>query len=384
LVVILFIRGFSSKEVLMRGEDRESGALFSYVSCEARVPADHPLRAIRAIVDEALEVLSPQFERLYSKVGRPSIPPEKLMRALLLQAFYTIRSERQLMEQLDYNLLFRWFVGLSMDAPVWDASVYSKNRDRLVEGEIAARFLQAVLQGERVKALLSDEHFSVDGTLIDAWASMKSFRPKDGEDDDAPPGSGRNAERDFRGQKRSNETHASTTDPDARLYRKGNGQSSRLCFMGHLLMENRNALIVDAALTRASGTAEREAALAMLERRRKGRRRVTLGADKAYDVAAFVDTLRAGRITPHIAIDGHLTKAGKRRKTRVDGRTTRHPGYAVSQRIRKRIEEGFGWVKTTAGLAKTRHRGIERVGWMFTLSAAAYNLVRIPRLQATG
>lgn len=368
----------------MRGEDRESGALFSYVSCEARVPADHPLRAIRAIVDEALEVLSPEFEQLYSKVGRPSIPPEKLLRALLLQAFYTIRSERQLMEQLDYNLLFRWFVGLSMDAAVWDATVFSKNRDRLIAGEIAAKFLAAVLSQARVRALLSDEHFSVDGTLIDAWASMKSFRPKDGGGDDGPAGGGRNAERDFRGQKRCNETHASTTDPDARLYRKGDGQSSRLCFMGHLLMENRHALIVDAELTRASGTAEREAALAMLKRHRKGPGRVTLGADKAYDVADFVDTLRAGRVTPHIAIDGHLTKTGKRRKTRVDRRTTRHPGYAVSQRLRKRIEEGFGWMKTTAGLAKTRHRGIERVGWMFTLTAAAYNLVRIPRLLATG
>jgi transposase len=384
LIVILCFGGLPGKEAAMRGEDRESGALFSYVSCEARVPAEHPLRAIRAIVDEALEVLSSEFERLYSKAGRPSIPPEKLMRALLLQAFYTIRSERQLMEQLNYNLLFRWFVGLSMDAPVWDASVYSKNRDRLIEGEIAACFLQAVLQGERVKALLSDEHFSVDGTLIDAWASMKSFRPKDGGDDDAPPGGGgRNAERDFRGQTRSNESHASTSDPDARLYRKGDGQSSRLCFMGHLLMENRSALIVDAELTCASGTAEREAALVMLGRRKR-RGRITVAADKAYDVAGFVETLRAGNITPHIAIDGHLTKTGKRRKTRIDRRTTRHPGYAVSQRLRKRIEEGFGWVKTTAGLAKTRHRGLERVGWMFTLTAAAYNLVRLPKLLATG
>jgi transposase len=364
----------------MRGEDRQSGALFSYVSCEARVPADHPLRPIRAIVDEALEVLSPAFERLYSKTGRPSIAPEKLMRALLLQAFYGIRSERQLMEQLDYNLLFRWFVGLSMDAPVWDATVYSKNRDRLIEGEIAARFLDAVLAGDRVKALLSDDHFSVDGTLIDAWASMKSFRPKDGGDDDEPP-PGRNAERDFRGQKRSNETHASVTDPDARLYRKGNGQSSRLCFMGHVLMENRNGLIVDAALGHATGTAEREAALAMLDRRKRGKR-VTLGADKAYDVSAFVDDLRIRRVTPHIAIDGHETKTGKRRKTRIDGRTTRHPGYAVSQRIRKRIEESFGWIKATAGLAKTRHRGLDRAGWMFTLTAAACNLVRLPKLLA--
>ena len=364
----------------MRGEDFESGALFSYVSCEARVPAEHPLRPIRAIVDEALEVLSPAFEQLYSKMGRPSIPPEKLLRALLLQAFYGIRSERQLMEQLDYNLLFRWFVGLSMDASIWDATVYSKNRDRLIEGDVAARFMQAVLGNRRVKTLLSDEHFSVDGTLIDAWASMKSFRPKDGGGDDAPP-AGRNAERDFRGEKRSNETHASKTDPDARLYRKANGQSSRLCFMGHVLMENRNGLIVDAALTHADGTAERAATLEMLDRR-KGRRRITLGADKAYDVSAFVTDLRARKVTPHIAVDGHVTKTGKRRKTRIDGRTTRHPGYAASQRVRKRIEEGFGWIKSAAGLAKTRHRGLDRVRWMFTLTAAACNLIRLPKLLA--
>jgi transposase len=365
----------------MRGEDRQSGALFSYVSCEARVPADHPLRPIRAIVDEALEILSPELDRLYAKTGRPSIPPEKLLRALLLQAFYSIRSERQLMEQLDYNLLFRWFVGLAMDAPVWDATVYSKNRDRLIEGEVAARFLAAVLQGKRVKALLSDEHFSVDGTLIDAWASMKSFRPKDGGDDAEPPPSGRNAERDFRGEKRSNQTHASATDPDAKLYRKGEGQSSRLCFMGHVLMENRNGLIVDAALSQATGTAERDAALLMVERRQT-RRRITLGADKAYDVSGFVDDLRAHKVTPHIAIDGHLTKTGKRRKTRIDRRTTRHPGYAVSQRVRKRIEESFGWIKATAGFAKTRHRGLDRVGWMFALTVSAYNLIRLPKLLA--
>jgi len=349
------------------------------------VPADHPLRAIRAIVDEALEVLSPAFEGLYSKLGRPSIPPEKLLRALLLQAFYGIRSERQLMEQLDYNLLFRWFVGLSMDAPIWDATVYSKNRDRLIEGDVAARFLQAIVQSQRVRTLLSDDHFSVDGTLIDAWASMKSFRPKDAGGAGGSPaggGGGRNAERDFRGQKRSNETHASTTDPDARLYRKGDGQSSRrLCFMGHLLMENRNALIVDATLTRASGTAERDAALLMLNRRKRGRR-ITLGADKAYDVGDFVDALRAAKVTPHIAVDGHLTKTGKRRKTRIDGRTTRPPGYAVSQRICKRIEESFGWIKSAAGLAKTRHRGLDRAGWVFTITAAACNLIRLPKLIA--
>ena len=363
----------------MRGRDEGGDGLFSYVDLEARVPVDHPLRAIRVLVDEALAALSPDFERLYSHTGRPSIAPEKLLRALLLQAFYSIRSERQLMEQLDYNLLFRWFVGLSMDAPVWDATVYSKNRDRLVAGDVAARFLQAVLGGERVRRLLSDEHFSVDGTLIEAWASMKSFRRSDGGDDDAPPG--RNAERDFRGERRSNATHASATDPDARLYRKGDGQSSRLCYMGHLLMENANALIVDAALTRASGTAEREAALAMLGRRSQGRR-ITLGADKAYDVAGFVDALRDRSVTPHIAVDGRLSKLGKRRLTRIDRRTTRHAGYAASQRLRKRIEEGFGWIKTTGGLAKTRHRGLDRVGWMFTLTAAAYNLVRLPKLLA--
>ncbi len=322
--------------------------------------------------------------------------PEKLLRALLLQAFYTIRSERQLMEQLDYNLLFRWFVGLSMDAPVWDATVFCKNRDRLLAGEVAAKFLAAVTEQARARDLLSADHFSVDGTLIDAWASMKSFRAKDGPDDGEPPsatgtGSGRNPERDFKGEKRSNQTHASTTDPDARLHRKGNQQSSRLCFMGHFLMENRNGLIVDAELTRASGTAERDAALAMLDRRGKGRdgkerggrgRRITLGGDKGYDVTEFVEDLRARKVTPHIAIDGHLTKTGKRRKTAIDGRTTRHPGYAVSQRLRKRIEESFGWIKTTGNLAKTRHRGIERVGWMFTLQAAAYNLVRMPKLLA--
>jgi transposase len=361
----------------MRGSDEQSAELFSYVSCEARVPSDHPLRAIRAIVDEALVVLSPAFDELYATAGRPSIAPEKLLRALLVQAFFSIRSERQLMEQLDYNLLFRWFVGLSMDAPVWDASVFSKNRDRLLDGDIAAKFMSAVLTQKRVRTLLSDEHFSVDGTLIDAWASMKSFRRKDGSDDD-PGAPGRNSERNFKGEKRSNETHASTTDPDAQLYRKGNGQSSRLCFMGHILMENRNGLIVDAKLTRASGTAEREAALAMLKPR--ARRRITVGADKAYDVREFVQDLRDCNITPHVAVNDHVTKTGKRRKSAIDGRTTRHVGYTISQTIRKRIEEAFGWSKTAGGFAKTRHRGVERVGWLFTLNVAAYNLIRIPKL----
>jgi transposase len=360
----------------MRGEDVRTDALFSYVSCEARVPSDHPLRAIRAIADQALAQLSPELDRLYARIGRPSIPPEKLLRALLLQAFYSVRSERQLMEQLDYNLLFRWFVGLSMDAPVWDTTVFTKNRERLLAGDVAARFMAAVLAQPRVKALLSDEHFTVDGTLIEAWASMKSFRPKDEAGGDEPgAGGGRNVERDFHGEKRTNATHASTTDPDARLYRKGPGKEARLCHMGHLLMENRNGLIVDATLTAATGTAEREAALDMLGRQ-PGRHRATLGADKGYDVAAFVAELRDLNITPHVA------QNDTGRRSAIDRRTTRHPGYAVSQRVRKRIEEAFGWMKTTGALRKTRHRGTARVGWMFTLTAAACNLVRLPKLLA--
>ena len=363
----------------MRGEDEETSGLFSYVSCEARVPEGHPLRRVRAICDEALEVLWPDFEQLYSKVGRPSIAPEKLLRALLLQAFYSIRSERQLMEQLDYNLLFRWFVGLSMDAPVWDATVFTKNRDRLLAGAVAAKFLAAVVARARGHNLLSDEHFSVDGTLIEAWASIKSFRPKDGGGD--PPGAGRNSERDFHGEKRSNQTHASSSDPEAKLYRKGNGQSSRMAYMGHVLMENRNGLVVGAILTQATGTAEREAALALVDAL-KPRRRISLAADKAYDVQAFVGDLRARKITPHVTRDDHLTKTGKRRRSAIDRRTTRHPGYAVSLRIRKRIEEVFGWVKTIGTLRKTRHKGTDRVGWAFTLAAAAYNLIRMPKLLA--
>jgi transposase len=345
------------------------------VSCEARVPPGHPLRPIRALVDEALAALSPDFDRLYSRIGRPSIPPEKLLRALLLQAFYSVRSERQLMEQLDYNLLFRWFVGLAMDAPIWNVTVFTKNRDRLLEGDVAARFMAAVLNQERVKALLSDEHFSVDGTLIEAWASMKSFRPKEGGGDDEQPPAGRNGERNFRGEKRSNETHASTTDPDARLFRKAPGQAAKLAYMGHVLMENRSCLVVDARLTLATGTAEREAALAMIEDV-PGRHRITLGGDKGYDAASFVAALRALNATPHVA----QNTSGRR--SAIDGRTTRHAGYRASQIIRKRIEEVFGWTKATAPMRKTRHRGLERVGWQFTFTAAAYNLVRIPKLLA--
>ena len=355
----------------MRGGDVNTGALFSYVSCEARVAPEHPLRAIREMVNAALLELSPDFEALYARLGRPSIPPEKLLRALLLQAFYSVRSERQLMEQLDYNLLFRWFVGLALDAPIWDVTVFTKNRDRLVEGEVAAKFMAAVLNRPRVRELLSDDHFSVDGTLIEAWASMKSFRSKDGSGE--PPAAGRNGERDFHGEKRRNQTHASTTDADARLFRKGPGQAAKLAYMGHALMENRNGLVVDTRLSRATGTAEREAALDMATAR-PGDHRITLGADKAYDVAEFVAALRQCNVTPHVA------QNTSNRRSAIDRRTTRHPGYAISGRRRKRIEEIFGWIKATAGLRKTRHRGLARVGWIFTLTAAAYNLVRLPKL----
>ena len=374
---------------MMRGEDKQPGLMFSYISCEARVPAEHPLRAIRAIVDEALDVLSPQFEGLYSQVGRPSIPPEKLLRALLLQAFYGVRSERQLMEQMSYNLLFRWFVGLSMDAPVWDATSFTKNRDRLLAGDVAQQFLAAVVSQTRVKTLMSDEHFSVDGTLIQAWCSHKSFQPKADRQD--PPngtgdgtGGGRNAERNFRGEKRSNETHQSVTDPDARLARKSDGQSSIMAYAGHVLMENRNGLVRDACLTHASGTAERDATLVMLDRlpvRPRGQR-ITLGADKGYDVAGFIKELRLRRVTPHVAMQRIVSKHGVVRHSEVDGRTTRWTGYETSQRIRKRIEEVFGWMKSTAHCRQTKLRGVRRVEWAFSLAAAAYNLVRLPKLLA--
>jgi len=356
----------------MRGEDQRSEEMFSYVSADKRVPSDHPLRAIRGLVDAALSDLSPAFAELYSDTGRPSIPPERLLRALLLQAFYTIRSERLLVEQLDYNLLFRWFVGLSMDEAVWDATVFCKNRDRLLDGDIARRFMAALLGRPEVRTLLSDEHFSVDGTLIEAWASMKSFRPKDGSG--APPaGNGRNAERDFHGEKRTNETHASTTDPDARLFRKGAGKEAKLCFLGEAMTENRHGLIIDTRTAPATGTAECETALDMIADR-NGRR--TVGGDKLYDTAAFVAACRALGCTPHVA------QNTKNRRSAIDARTTRHPGYAISQHKRKRIEEPFGWIKTIGGLRKTRHRGRALVDWFFTLTAAAYNLIRIPKLLA--
>ena len=360
----------------MRGGDERSGELFSYVELEARVRRDHPLRVIRAVVNEALAALGAEFGALYSRIGRPSIPPEKLLRAMLLQAFYSIRSERLLMERLEYDLLFRWFVGIGVDEAAWDHSTFSKNRDRLLAGDIAAKFLASVLARPKVKQLLSTDHFSVDGTLIDAWASMKSIKPKDGAGTPPVDGGGRNADADFHGERRTNETHASTTDPDARLYRKGSGKEAKLCFMGHGLMENRHGLLVDACLTQADGHAERVAALQMIEPRADRPTAITLGADKAYDVEDFVNELRSMKVTPHVAqnISG--------RRSAIDRRTTRHAGYAVSQRIRKRIEEAFGWVKTIAGQAKTRFRGRERVGWAFVFAAAAYNLVRLPKLVA--
>src|SRR3984885_3793444 len=335
----------------MRGEGERAGSLFSYVDLEARVGKNHPLRAIRAIVNEALAALAGEFSALYSPIGRPSIPPEKLLRALLLQAFFSIRSERQLMERLEFDLLFRWFVGIGVDDAAWDHSVFSKNRDRLLEGDIAAKFMRAILEQPRVKQLLSTDHFSVDGTLIEAWASMKSFKPKDGSDEPPVEGGGRNWEADFRGQRRSNDTHASTTDPEAKLYRKGLGKEAKLCFIGHALMENRNGLVVDACLTPADGHAERIAALHMIEPRADRPNAITLAADKAYDAEDFINELRAMKVTPHVA----QNTSG--RSSAIDGRTTRHGGYVVSQRIRKRIEEAFGWIKTIAGHEKTKFRG---------------------------
>jgi transposase len=359
----------------MRGSDQHSGSLFSYVDLDARVPKDHPLRAIRDIVNDALCALSGDFAVLYAPLGRPSIPPEKLLRATLLQAFYSIRSERQLMERLEFDLLFRWFVGLGIDDPAWDHSVFSKNRDRLLEGEIAAKFLAAILTQPQVKRLLSSQHFSVDGTLIEAWASLKSLKPRDGGNgnDEPPTGGGRNGEVDFRGEKRSNQTHVSTSDPDAMLYRKGPGMEAKLCFIGHALMENRHGLIVDTRLTRVSGHAERLAALEMIEPRADRPEAITLGGDRGFDAADFVMELREINVTPHIA-------QNLSRRSAIDGRTTRHSGYAISQRIRKRIEEGFGWMKTIAGLKKTKYRGLDKVGWSFTMAAAAYNLIRLPKL----
>jgi transposase len=360
----------------MRGPDVQQAALFSYVGLEERIPADHSLRPIRTMADQALRGLSAQFDALYSKEGRPSIPPERLLRALLLQALYSVRSEIQLMDQLNFNMLYRWFVGLGIDDAVWDVGVFTKNRDRLLDGEIARGFFDQVLAQARAADLLSDEHFTVDGTLIEAWAGQKSFRRKDGSD--KPPTDGtRNPTVNFHKQKRSNKTHQSTTDPDARLYRKSKNAPALLSYLGHVLMDNRHGLNVDAALTLATGTAEPESAQEMV-RGVAGARRITVGADKAYDTQGFVQGLRDLNATPHVA------QNTSNRKSAIDGRTTRHPGYGVSQRKRKRIEEGFGWLKTVALLRKTHHRGRALVEWMFVFRMAVYNLVRMRSLVPAG
>ncbi|MCK5363022.1 MAG: IS5 family transposase [Gammaproteobacteria bacterium] len=355
----------------MRGTDVHQEGLFSYLSPESRIPKHHPLRPVREMVDIALGELSGQFESMYSDTGRRSIPPEKLLRALLLQILYSIRSERMLCEQLDYNLLFRWFIGLSMDDPVWDHSTFSKNRDRLLEADIARTFFAEVYRQAQDAGLVSDEHFSVDGTLIDAWASQKSFRRKDGDDDDNPDGSGRNAGRNFHGERRSNDTHQSTTDPESKMYRKSFAHPARLCYAGHVLMEHRHGLVADAAATQATGRAERDTGIAMLSAI-PGERRITVAGDKAYDTRGFTEQARALNVTPHVA--QNLTRRGG---SAIDSRTTRHPGYAISQRTRKRIEECFGWAKGVGPMRKTKFRGVARVDFQFVLTMAAYNLIRL-------
>jgi transposase len=353
----------------MRGADQQQSGMFSYISAERRVPKDHPLRAIRVMVDVALKESSWRFDAVYASSGRPSIPPEQLLRALLLQVLYTVRSERLLMEQLDYNFLFRWFVGLNIDDPVWDVTVFTKNRERLLVGEVAQGFFTAVVEQARARGLLSDEHFTVDGTLIEAWAGHKSFK-RTGDDQQHPPEDPGNPSVDFHGERRSNATHQSTTDPDARLARKGPGKEAKLCYAGHVQMDNRHGLVVNTRLTQASGTAEPAAALAMAAEI-GGQGRVTLGADKGYDQKQLVRALREHHVTPHVAQKTHSA---------IDRRRTRHPGYLLSQWRRKRVEEIFGWLKTVAGLRKTRHRGLARVGWAFTFAAAAYNLVTMRNL----
>ena len=357
----------------MRGDDLHQDGMFSYISPERRVPQDHPLRPIRKMVDKILVELSPRFKKLYSNTGRPSIAPEKLLRALLLQILYSIRSERMLVEQLDYNMLFRWFVGLSMDDEVWNATTFTKNRERLLKGEIADAFFTKVLEQARKHELLSDEHFTVDGTLVEAAASLKSFKKTDGGDQNPPDDPG-NPTIDFHGEKRSNTTHKSTTDPEALLSKKGKGKEAKLQYAGHLLMENRNGLAVDANASQATGTAERDEGV-VFARNIGGHRRVTLGGDKFYDTYGFVKQVREFNVTPHVAQNIH-----RRKKSAIDKRTTRHAGYAVSQQRRKRIEEIFGWLKTVGLLRKLRHRGIEKVRWIFKFSVAAYNLVRIRNL----
>jgi len=363
----------------MRGIQETQDKLFSYVSQEERIPEDHPLRKLRAMVDPMLKHMSAQFEKLYAENGRPSIPPEYLLRALLVQILYTIRSERLLMEQLEYNLLFRWFVGLSMDDEVWNHSVFSKNRDRLLEGDIATKFLSEVLAHAKEQMLLSDEHFTVDGTLIEAWAGQKSFQKKDSPSTESSDDPG-NPTINFHGEKRRNDTHESTTDPESRLYRKSKGKEAKLSFMGHVVIDNRYGLVVSTRYTKSTGKAEREAGEEMIKKV-KGKRKsqITLGADKSYDTSAFVKAMRKLKITPHVA------QNNTNRASAIDDRTTCHPGYLISQRKRKIIEEVFGWLKTIGLMRKTRHKGLKRGGWMFTLANALYNLIRIRNiLWATG
>jgi transposase len=356
----------------MRGGFQDQGGLFSYISPETRVPKDHPLRRVRQLVRDVLKELSRSFSRLYASEGRPSVPPEQLLSALLLQVFYGIRSERQLMEQLDYNLLYRWFVGLAPDDPVWDPTTFSKNRERLQRGDIFPKFMTRLLNHPAVKPLLSDEHFSVDGTLIEAWASQKSFRPKDGGDSEGT---------NFHGQRRKNDTHASVTDPESRLYRKAAGREAKLCYMGHVTMDNRHGLAVAGVVTQANGTAERQASEAMLKARRRGVGcRLTVAEDKAYDTADHIAALRKMRVTPHVTQNDAETKTGKRRRSAIDARTTRHRGYRMSQSRRAMIECIFGWGKQHGTMRRSKHRGIFRVTADFLLNLIAYNLIRIPQL----
>ena len=356
----------------MRGSDERTGELFSYVDIEERIPQNHPLRLIRRIVNDVLAGLDGEFAKLYAEDGRPSIAPERLLRALLLQAFYTIRSERQLMEQLHCNLLYRWFVGLGVDDPVWVPTVFSKNRDRLLRAEVARKFLSDLLTHKEVRALLSDEHFSVDGTQVQAWASMKSFVAKDGSGE--PPAPGRNGERDFHGETRRNDTHASATEPEAKLYKKGKGKEAKLSYIGNIMTENRNGFVVEAELRQASGTVEREAATAMIARHSPGAQRITVGGDKNFDTAGFVADMRAFHVTPHVV----QNTSGRR--SAIDHRTTRHGGYAVSQQKRKRVEEPFGWGKTIGGLARPMLRGVKKLDFKFIWTMAAYDLIKLPRL----
>jgi transposase len=357
----------------MRGIDHQQVDMFSYLSPEQRVRKDHPLRAVRTMTDQILERMSPLFDAMYAEGGRPSIPPEKLLRAQLLQMLYSVRSERLLMEEIDYSILYRWFVGLNLDERVWDATTFTKNRDRLLEAAVAKEFLAQVVEQARDAGLISDEHFTVDGTLLDAWASMKSFQPKD-KQAAPPPDDPGNPTVDFHGQKRSNETHQSKTDRDALLARKGKGKESRLSYNGNLLVDNREGLIVDAELLQANGRAERDAALLMLEQV-PGDERITVGGDKGFDTAEFVDECRRMKVTPHVA--QNTSRPGG---SAIDARTTRHAGYSVSQKKRKRIEECFGWMKDIALLRKLKHRGLFKVAWIFTFAAAAYNLVRMRKL----